>query len=896
MRVILQISQYLFGAAVIAVGLYFVGFHQEIVEFYNTKYGSPDSRPIIAKLSSLMGDVKYKAPRTLVYKEGRFGGGLRMQDTITTDTKSSVNIVFNNGLELKLGENSLLVLEEDQSSSTGDLTINFLRGKLKVVSASKNTAQKVSLVKQSRTGTFKKDLNKIIEEKEKERKDKKKLEDLIEARLLGQYQNWNKIYLKTNLDTVLPVEVEESFKKINLDSNKAKISKFQKLPKEKFQQILSRSIPEPAQNELKTFAIDDTIGKILLEKNVPASQFSPYRTTNLNIDEINQAIKLGLPASEVRKFDGIDVSLEDMKKASDFNLTGSQRDLARKLKIDSLLAKLALSNGIQLENFKDFSGFGFNLNEIKFANKNQLNADTMKLVKALKLNQKSFEDIQKVKLSRTETNKVKKLLIDVKEAKIIKSQNIDFQAFANFKKSGLSAAELKQAQKFNLAFELTLKLKAYQIPFDSYALYLNGALTNTEKSFITKVKMPRENFLKLKARGFSLKVLRKFQTENFISGRFLKNLEFDSVSQAKLKTYRSKGLSFEEFKNLSPKALVDKEMQELKKTDVALEKTIQAKAANIAVEKFLAFETNQLINVFNNKPGTRLSENQINLAKVSSLKPKDLQTLESYPLNLPKSKIQADLSGDSLQALLEKVNSNTESEFDFDTESGLSSNIGSVEQSNFDNQLNPTEKLIDQLQKNKIPETELSVSDQLIINPKYKVPFRQPIVIANKPSQLFKDLKAEKDLNAINEKLKKSDKENLSDKIKLSPEEKRQAEALKVQKLKELENTRIRQRQIERRVKKEILPDSYISQTIRKQRPFLNRCYAQHLRINPNAEGRIDFNFKISPKGQVEEIRVLNSSIKDVRLLQCTMSVIERAKFRAFNGDPIIVNYPITFE
>ena len=33
---------------------------------------------------------------------------------------------------------------------------------------------------------------------------------------------------------------------------------------------------------------------------------------------------------------------------------------------------------------------------------------------------------------------------------------------------------------------------------------------------------------------------------------------------------------------------------------------------------------------------------------------------------------------------------------------------------------------------------------------------------------------------------------------------------------------------------KESLPDDYIASVVKKQKPFLNRCYAQHLRLNPN--------------------------------------------------------------
>lgn len=100
----------------------------------------------------------------------------------------------------------------------------------------------------------------------------------------------------------------------------------------------------------------------------------------------------------------------------------------------------------------------------------------------------------------------------------------------------------------------------------------------------------------------------------------------------------------------------------------------------------------------------------------------------------------------------------------------------------------------------------------------------------------------------------------------------------------------------ELREEKETLPESYIVGIIKKQKPFFNRCYAQHLRLNPEAEGRIDFSFTINPKGDVIDVRVLRATINDPRLHRCSINVIERAKFKAFNGDPVVVNYPFYFE
>lgn len=95
---------------------------------------------------------------------------------------------------------------------------------------------------------------------------------------------------------------------------------------------------------------------------------------------------------------------------------------------------------------------------------------------------------------------------------------------------------------------------------------------------------------------------------------------------------------------------------------------------------------------------------------------------------------------------------------------------------------------------------------------------------------------------------------------------------------------------------RETLPDEYIAKVIKEQTRFFTRCYAEHLRLNPNAKGRINLTFTIIPTGAVSSVRLLSSSLKDPRLEQCTMSAVERTRFRKFDGDPIIINYPINFE
>lgn len=96
--------------------------------------------------------------------------------------------------------------------------------------------------------------------------------------------------------------------------------------------------------------------------------------------------------------------------------------------------------------------------------------------------------------------------------------------------------------------------------------------------------------------------------------------------------------------------------------------------------------------------------------------------------------------------------------------------------------------------------------------------------------------------------------------------------------------------------KRETLPDEYITSIVKRETPSFNRCYAQHLRLNPNARGRINLSFTIANTGRVTTVRLLGSTFKDARLEQCVMAVVERTRFRTYEGDPVIVNYPINFE
>ncbi|MBX9765839.1 MAG: AgmX/PglI C-terminal domain-containing protein [Bdellovibrionales bacterium] len=92
------------------------------------------------------------------------------------------------------------------------------------------------------------------------------------------------------------------------------------------------------------------------------------------------------------------------------------------------------------------------------------------------------------------------------------------------------------------------------------------------------------------------------------------------------------------------------------------------------------------------------------------------------------------------------------------------------------------------------------------------------------------------------------------------------------------------------------LPDDYIESTVRNQKSLLSRCFAEHLRTNTKTQGRVDLSFLIERSGTVGQVRVIGSTIADDKFKSCLVQVIERVQFRKFNADPILVNYPLSFE
>ncbi len=92
------------------------------------------------------------------------------------------------------------------------------------------------------------------------------------------------------------------------------------------------------------------------------------------------------------------------------------------------------------------------------------------------------------------------------------------------------------------------------------------------------------------------------------------------------------------------------------------------------------------------------------------------------------------------------------------------------------------------------------------------------------------------------------------------------------------------------------LSNSYIDDVIASQRRGFQRCQANNLRDGLPSRGEMVFGIRISPRGQIDEIKTLKNTIGDETLENCVRSVFERLRFRNFEGPPIERSYPLNFE
>ncbi len=94
----------------------------------------------------------------------------------------------------------------------------------------------------------------------------------------------------------------------------------------------------------------------------------------------------------------------------------------------------------------------------------------------------------------------------------------------------------------------------------------------------------------------------------------------------------------------------------------------------------------------------------------------------------------------------------------------------------------------------------------------------------------------------------------------------------------------------------ETLTNSYIEDTIVNQKSQFQKCQANSIRETGPVNGQVVISFTIDPRGKIDEVKVLQTTIENQQLLNCLLSVFRNTPFQAFKGQPITRSFPLTFE
>lgn len=94
----------------------------------------------------------------------------------------------------------------------------------------------------------------------------------------------------------------------------------------------------------------------------------------------------------------------------------------------------------------------------------------------------------------------------------------------------------------------------------------------------------------------------------------------------------------------------------------------------------------------------------------------------------------------------------------------------------------------------------------------------------------------------------------------------------------------------------ETLSSAYIESQLMQRSALFRRCQLTSLRDNKLANGNMLFSFVIKNNGRVDKVKLLQNAINNKDLESCVTSVIERTKFKSFNGKAISLSYPLNFQ
>jgi len=92
------------------------------------------------------------------------------------------------------------------------------------------------------------------------------------------------------------------------------------------------------------------------------------------------------------------------------------------------------------------------------------------------------------------------------------------------------------------------------------------------------------------------------------------------------------------------------------------------------------------------------------------------------------------------------------------------------------------------------------------------------------------------------------------------------------------------------------LTNQEIEDTVESRQNLFQRCWTQRLRETPSLTGKALLQFEITPRGKVQEVQVVESTLNDDLMLRCLVSVLERISFREFDGGSVTLTFPLSFE
>jgi hypothetical protein len=91
------------------------------------------------------------------------------------------------------------------------------------------------------------------------------------------------------------------------------------------------------------------------------------------------------------------------------------------------------------------------------------------------------------------------------------------------------------------------------------------------------------------------------------------------------------------------------------------------------------------------------------------------------------------------------------------------------------------------------------------------------------------------------------------------------------------------------------LSNEYIDKVIARNADQLKKCQTFAIRENKNAKGEILLGLAIAPRGKMEEVTVMKSSLENEDFEECVTSVFKRTRFKSFDGKQIVRTYPVIF-